>query len=769
MRRLTSIIAIICLSNGLTQGQTPPGMWKAQIPYSNVYKLFVLPDNTILAQTDLAFFIYDPNYDEFTLHNRTTGLSDHGISTSAFHYYTGKYVIAYKNGNIDIFSPKNVINVPYLKNATTFPQKTIYNIYTANDTNLAYLSSDAGIIVLDVEEGLIREMWDLSGGSSLPRVLDLIKMDSLWFAVSTSHILFCPDSKEPSFYGSWDTLLSLSSFDFVKLIELNGNLLVVGKDSIISAFPDTQTLFIPPQGHIGSVLASTDSGIIVTVYTSESYPEIYLVKGSGYKLLEVSRLPHPEQIVALNGELWYADSWSGLYVLRNGELQRKTPSGPASAYISKTAISRDGTVLWAVDGTRDQRLASRLYRPGRFMKYDYGEWENIESYRIPELENFLDIISLAIDPNSGNIFAGSLGNGLLQITPDGQVIAKYDTTNSELKPHLTSPGDLFITGLAFDSKGNLWIANALSSRPIAVLTNDGRWFSFSIPIPVPSSKFIDLIIDKYDNKWFIIGDGGGILVYHEGESIEDPSDDKYKLLGKGSGNGNLHSTSVFALAVDRKGYVWVGTNDGITVFYCADRIWTDEGCDAERPVVETPTGPAWVLQGEQIFSIAVDSGDYKWIGTANGLWHLSPQTTETIDHFNTDNSPLFSNSVLHVNVIPLTGEVFVATDQGSMTYGSEGADFMDKCPRGIVYPQPVPPDYDGPVAIRNIPVNAHVKITTPEGILIYEGIARGGSFFWNLQDLYGREVPSGTYLAIATGEEENGRRVTCTRKVVVVR
>ena len=766
MRKAIIIIGLLSLC---INGQTPPGMWKAQIPYSNVYKAFVLPDNTILAQTDLAFFIYDPNNDEFTLHNRTTGLSDHGIATSEFHYGLGKYIIAYKNGNIDIFSPNNLINVPSLMNATTFPQKTIYNIYVANDTNLAYLSSDAGIIVLDVEEGLIKEMWDLSGGNSIPRVLDLVKLDSLWISATPSYILMCPDSKEPSFYGSWDTLLDISSLSLIKLIKFKNKLFIVSTDSVIRVLPDTQVVFIPPVGHIGNVLAKTDSGFIISVYQGESYPDLYLVTESEGRFIGRSGLPHPEAIVFFNGEEWYADSWSGLYVKRNGEFVRKTPSGPASAFISNTATSKDGRVLWAVDGTRDQRLASRLYRPGRFMIYDYGLWKNIESFDLPELENFLDIISLAVSPTDGNIFAGSLGNGLLEITSEGKFLARYDTTNSALKPMLTSPGDIYITGLAFDSKGNLWIANALSSHPITVLTNDGKWFSFSIPISVPSTKFIDLVIDPYDNKWFIIGDGGGILVYHEGESIEDPSDDRFKLLGKGSGNGNLHSTSVFDLAVDKKGYVWVGTNDGITVFYCPDRIWSDEGCDAERPVVETPTGPAWVLQGEQIFSIAVDSGDYKWIGTATGLWHLSPQTTETIAQYNKDNSPLFSNTILHVNVIPLTGEVFVATDQGSLTYGSEGSDFLDKCSEGIVYPQPVPPDYDGPVAIRNIPVNAHVKITTPEGILIYEGIARGGSFFWNLRDFYNREVPSGTYLAIATGQEPDGRRKTCTRKIVVVR
>ena len=56
------------------------------------------------------------------------------------------------------------------------------------------------------------------------------------------------------------------------------------------------------------------------------------------------------------------------------------------------------------------------------------------------------------------------------------------------------------------------------------------------------------------------------LGYNDNNTIEDVQDDKDKVVNSSLGNGNLPSTSVYSLAKDRDGEVWVGTNKGILCF-----------------------------------------------------------------------------------------------------------------------------------------------------------------------------------------------------------
>ena len=70
-----------------------------------------------------------------------------------------------------------------------------------------------------------------------------------------------------------------------------------------------------------------------------------------------------------------------------------------------------------------------------------------------------------------------------------------------------------------------------------------------------------------------------------------------------------------------------------------------------------------------------------------------------------------------------------------------------------VYPNPVRPDYNGPIAVDGLTYNAEVKITTVTGQLVYSGHANGGLFTWDGRDSSGRRVASGVYNIISTNAE----------------
>ena len=81
------------------------------------------------------------------------------------------------------------------------------------------------------------------------------------------------------------------------------------------------------------------------------------------------------------------------------------------------------------------------------------------------------------------------------------------------------------------------------------------------------------------------------------------------------------------------------------------------------------------------------------------------------------------------------------------------------------YPNPVKPEYTGPVTIRGLEDGASVRIVTSSGYLVDQGTASGGEYKWYAQDRDNHRVASGIYMVlVATADGDKG--VVC--KVAVV-
>jgi len=78
----------------------------------------------------------------------------------------------------------------------------------------------------------------------------------------------------------------------------------------------------------------------------------------------------------------------------------------------------------------------------------------------------------------------------------------------------------------------------------------------------------------------------------------------------------------------------------------------------------------------------------------------------------------------------------------------------------LVFPNPVPPGYTGPIAIRGVVENAIVKITELNGRLVYQANALGGQVTWNGSDYTGKRAASGIYLVLITDKERKAKLAT---------
>ncbi len=167
----------------------------------------------------------------------------------------------------------------------------------------------------------------------------------------------------------------------------------------------------------------------------------------------------------------------------------------------------------------------------------------------------------------------------------------------------------------------------------------------------------------------------------------------------------------------------------------------------------TNTGD-FLLEKERIKAIAIDGANRKWIGTeTSGLYLLSEDGKETIHHFTTQNSPLTSNDILSLAINPITGEVFIGTGTGLVSYQSDSALPENDFNNLHVYPNPIRENYNGLVTVAGLTDNSKIKITDIAGNLIAELQSNGSIATWDGNNKYGQKVSTGVYLAICTSED----------------
>ena len=425
----------------------------------------------------------------------------------------------------------------------------------------------------------------------------------------------------------------------------------------------------------------------------------------------------------------------------------------SSINIYKTVFTPDSIYLSTSQGIRVAKFAQNIN-----LQF-FGNWKTLISKNLA-ISNYQNGIIFASE--LGEIFTfqnGKYGNFM---TFSGK-IEDIDLVNNQeyFIKTFNSVSILNITNLQItkiseskiqqprqlksETVGKYWISDYKNG----LLSNsEGNYKSYS-----PSSldtlyqtRRDSIVVDLDGNRWIRQGNFGGILVIS--------SKNQRQFVFSGVGVGNLTSNNVKSLALDRDGQIWVGTDKGVVVFDNPPAVFRGNNFDAYTPVFERRR----LLGNEIVTSIAVDGGNRKWIGTRNGIFLFSPDGTELVSNFNEKNSPLPSSEIFYITAEPNTGEIYIQTPKGMVSYrgtATEGTQKQDES-TVKVFPNPVRPDFEGLIGIEGLVENAFVKITDIAGNLVYETRANGGTAVWNGRTLSGGKVETGIYLifsANAKGEE----------------
>jgi streptogramin lyase len=477
-------------------------------------------------------------------------------------------------------------------------------------------------------------------------------------------------------------------------------------------------------------------------------------------------------VIKGNGYYWIADDSKGLRRLKNNFSLNKSLIGYGGPFTNECFyLSHERDKLYVAAGRTYGTNWNKTFNWHGIYQYN-NSWNFYNRVTTPimaqEIDTISDIVWVTANPLNENEFvASSFGGGLLLFN-NNQFTERFSFYNSSLQTRIGQSGNsVCVAGTCYDNMGNLWIANSFTNSPLSVKTNDGEWQSFYCGSLVADKLCTDLVIDEqYGYVWMIVKDVG-LVVYDYNQTILDLTDDQYKIIGTSSGSGNLPSSNVNTLAIDNDGEIWIGTDNGPTIFYSSYPIFNELSFDAQNILIEVDGTLQYLLQNEIITDIVIDGANRKWIATdGGGLFLMSEDGTQTIFSLSKENSPLYSNKITSLAINNQNGELFIGTDKGIIGYRSSATSSNAAFTNIEVYPNPVRPDYQGNIAVNGLMKNAEVKITDASGFLIQTIFSDGGQAIWDGKDRNNQMVGSGIYYFFATSQDGYSKAKS---KVLIVR
>lgn len=748
MRALLLSFVLLCRLPVLF-AQAPPGQWRELLPYNSTIDL-AFAGEQVFAATPWSLYAVDPASGEMERYSRITGLSETGIQLICADTEGKRLLLAYSNSNLDILQGNQVKNIPDIKRDNMPGDKTIYQATPSG--NLFYLSTGLGVIVVDAQRGEIKEQWLAGTGA----VKAFATGSGFYYAATPDGLKRIPaNDPRPADPSRWQLIsgqngLPAGGTDNIFLL---GNKMIAQQGNTLYGWDGNNwTVFYT--GGWPLIQASVSENKLLLCERQTTGPaRIVILQASGATerlISQTAAVSFPRKAMLINNTPWVADQFAALSQIQSDNshinYQPSSPQGIAGGDL----LVYDKT-LYAASGAVNDAWNYQYNGEGLFILQE-GNWNNVNRYRFPLLDSLLDFLSLAIDKRDGSLWAGSYGGGLLQVKPENRFrIYKQGYIGNTSG----DPGSYRVAGLAFDQLNHLWVSNFGSSQPLKVRLADSSWAALAPPFALFENALGQLVVDDNNFKWMQAPLGNGLLCFDDAQTPSQTGDDRWRRYGAGTGNGNLPSSDVLCLAKDRSGFIWVGTTDGIGVIQCTELAFSAGGCEAYRPVVANGNFAGFLFKGQRVTHIAVDGADRKWVATSGGVFLISAEGDKVLDHFTETNSPLLSNDVRKIAVDGYTGEVFIATAKGICAYRGFATEGSENKEEVLVFPNPVPPGYTGPIAIRGLRQDAQVKITETDGRLVYQTRALGGQATWDGTNYRGQRISSGVYLVLV--RDESGR------------
>lgn len=748
------------------------------LAYNNSEKIAEAND-VIYVVADGSLLSYNKEDNSIEFYSRKSGLSDNTIANIAYNSNLNTLLIFYKNGNIDLLNDDGSIY-----NISHFMNNSIFNIKDLNAINIygdiAYLSMQFGVIALDMNKKEIKDTYRIINDPVYSVVLFNNELyaatdDGLYKASVNSNLvdvsvwkkqyLSFPDNSQITRIVVFnDKLCFLTDKKSIYYQETNGSLnKLLSNNSLVNIKVENNKL-----------IAHTNTNVYI--YSSFGNPENINVG----TVNDISSLKQDNTFWIASGSgiiKGIKKNTSGNYETIVSELHTDSPLSNNHYF-----MTIQDNKLYTVAGGRGH---DRDFRQGILSIYDKSnendKWINFNQSKLKygannEYSNPKDFTAALPSPTDpSTCYIASYGEGLFEIKDD-EFIQSYSKNNSSLESIFEdSYNYIRISGLAFDKDNNLWMTNCEVKSPIKVLKADGTWVKFYFSDIFKNTQIMDkILITSKNQKWLNLpyetnNQSKGLFIFKDNDLSEEGSQSTYLSNLKNSSGEEIGATNFLCMAEDKNGYIWVGIDKGI--IYTPVPSYALEKPDNfyfKQIIRSNDDGENFIfLKEDQVNAIAVDGGNRKWLGTeSSGLFLVSEDAMETIYHFNTSNSPLLSNKIVSLTINDQTGEVFIGTDKGLISFMGEAIEGKDSYSDVYAFPNPVRPEYEDKVTITGLMTNSNVKITDIKGNLIYQAKSIGGQLVWDCRNHKGNRVATGIYLVIAASESGSESVVT---KIMIIK
>ena len=726
-------------------GQT--NAWESYYSYNNI-SVGTVSNQTIVTAAENALLLFDSSQGTAETITTIEGLS--GDNISALATYENVILVGHENGllaQIDINTKKIIFESGITRsNIISAEKKQINHIQLV--ANSAYVATGFGIVEVNPETLEFGDTYYFGPTSSSIEVNQVFVFENALYAATKQGLFKTPQTNLNKLeFSSWDNLAA-GNWAFLWAQD-NSLYAVKDEGSSLSFFQLGNT--VQKKATFPGVLKNVsphENGVLITVSNRVYDTDKSFVRTQTIGDLDGVKPNTFNFTISLNDQKWIGTSSEGLIRYANDtDFDLISPQGPLLNSIFDIEHLQDE--LWIAHG--DYNL---FYNPYPLEKYGLSsyidkQWENIPNNQLFNADSF--VRTVAHPTEIGTLYACSYHGGIVAIE-DNTPVALWDQTNSGLES-LTFEGPNYVSirvrDALVDDNGNLWSITGYVQKGLKKRSPSGQWTGYDL-----SDAVLDYTqeagysnLELYNNKILFFGGVQSGLI---GVDISQSPPQMKRIMG---GDMGLPSDDIRSIRLDKDNRLWVGTRYGLAVLYAPNRFF-EEDTQLRSVVISDGGNLRELLSGQFISDIEVDGNNQKWISTtSSGVFLISPDGSQILQHFTKENSPLPTSSVKTIGINEVSGEVYFGTLNGMVSFQGDAYAESESLSDANVFPNPVRPNFLGNVVIRGLQQKTRVKITDIAGNLVYDTTSQGGSISWNLRSFSDARVRSGVYLIFITSKD----------------
>lgn len=711
-------LALATLNFSMAQGDIAVGSWRFHLSHQNIRQL-TGSDETVFALGENSLFYFSTFDPSPKTISKLDGLYGHNFESITFDAANKTLLITYTDGTMDLVTEKNIRRINDIRTNALIREKTISKVRIIDGTG--WLAADFGLARVNLTEGFIESAYLNLGprGSQVP-ILDVAILGNTVYALTEMGVISASLSANLNDFNQWENLNLGTTTPFIQLVALEDELYFLGLN---------QQVYQWNFGSIDWVVGTTGVENLKVAGERVNFSmdnALYALDANGkLEIISTNVANSFNDFLVTQQDIFLATSDSG--VNRLGDAEGIYPSGPPSSLVNLAQLNGQTAAfasepLNSVDEAKHQKIGV----------FSSGNWKNWE---VPE--NIQTVASI-----NGINYIGTQ-NGLFRQDDD------------ELLPvsHPLLGNGVEIGAIAGGPAGKVYIGTNTPTPRLLVGDNQDQFTGYEV---AGLQRFDKILVDRFGNCWILEGQqGGGRL------RVFNPENGLNRTFGTQINSGALPGQWVRDIYLDSEQNLWIATNQGIAYFFNAPSIDASAAVNAVLPIFENRLA----LANTATTQILIAPDRSIWIGTERqGLWHFGQDFERLIRNFTVQNSPLPSPDISSLALNEKSGELFISTSEGSLSFRAESIRPADNLGTLKIYPNPIRNDFNGVLNIEGTTDFSTLKIATAAGRVVASMTVGGGKVTWNLRDPSGNRIGPGVYLVYVI--DEAGRERTAGKFLV---